>query len=230
MRPLHLRPLSATTVRTTSLSTTAAPIAAALCNLGQLNRARMKEKIHDSVLDLRAGCLSERAHTTEPAPFSKLFKEIRPLSLTSKRDKLTIKDCRPAMIHKKWLATLLVILIAIAMCMLVLRKFAREQKLYRTTFVYQVNLGLFNIAFSPHLVVTTLVAVILGLCWDGIDKPMRILQPYLSMSRRPPVTSRGAALSYKSCYWVWAAFKVASRRHWILCLATISTTLSQVRK
>ncbi|KAF2124604.1 hypothetical protein P153DRAFT_326988, partial [Dothidotthia symphoricarpi CBS 119687] len=127
-----------------------------------------------------------------------------------------------------WLTTLLIALIAIAVCMLVLRKFAREHRLYRSAFVYQVNLGLFNTSFSPHSVVTTLVAVTLGLCWDGIDKPMRTLQPYLSMSRKPTAASRGVALSYQSCYWAWAAIKAALRKQWILCLVATGTTLSQI--
>jgi hypothetical protein len=134
------------------------------------------------------------------------------------------------MLHKRWLATFLVGLGAIATCILVLRKFAREHRLYRTAFVYQVNLGLFNTSFSPHSVVAALVAVILGLCWDGIDKPMRTLQPYLSMSRKPTEALRGAALSYQSCYWAWAAVKAASRGHYVLCLVTMGTTLSQIRR
>lgn len=132
------------------------------------------------------------------------------------------------MLHKRWLATLLTALIAIAITLLVLRKLAIEKRLNRTAFVYQADLGLFDTSFPPHSAITALIAVATALSWDSIDKPMRTLQPYLSMSRGSSKAPRGVLLSYQSSYWAWAAVKASLFKHWILCLVTIGTTLSQV--
>ena len=134
------------------------------------------------------------------------------------------------MLHKRWLFALLAYLFATTVAILILRGYAREKKLSRTAFTYEVDVGLFNTTFSPHSLIATLIAVGIGLSWDGVDKPMRGLQPYLSMSRNPVAPKRGASLTYQSSYWVWAAVKAALRKHWILCLVAAGTTLSQIRK
>jgi hypothetical protein len=63
-----------------------------------------------------------------------------------------------------------------------------------------------------------------------MEKNMRLLQPYLSMTTQPRVTRRGTGLTYQSSYWVGAAFKAASNKDWLLSMVTIGTTLSQVRE
>jgi hypothetical protein len=139
-------------------------------------------------------------------------------------------DWRPSLLHKIWLSSLLLVIIAVAIAMLVLRKFADEQVLFQKSFVQQVNLSLFHASFSPHSLIATLIAVLIGLCWDSVDKAMRTLQPYLAMSKEPSEPSRGISISYESSYWIWATIKSARLRHWLLCLVTIGTTLSQIRK
>ena len=139
-------------------------------------------------------------------------------------------EWRPSMLRKTWLSALLFGLAAIVIAMLVLRKFADDGSLFQTAFVQQVNLSLFHTSFSPHSVIAALIAVTVGLCWDNIDKAMRTLQPFLTMSKDLSGPSRGIAISYQSSYWVWAAIKSARSRHWILSLVTIGTTLSQIRK
>jgi hypothetical protein len=164
------------------------------------------------------------------SPSSRALKKSRFWRRFQTADKAKRNDWRPSMLHKKWLLSLLIFLIALAISLMVLRQYGREGRLYRTAFVYQVNLGLFNTSFSPNSVVAALVAVTIGLAWDGIDKPMRTLQPYLSMSRGSSVTSRGVSLSYQASYWIWASTRAAFRRHWILSLITIGTTLTQICK
>ncbi|KAF3042745.1 hypothetical protein E8E12_009756 [Didymella heteroderae] len=147
---------------------------------------------------------------------------------SSKRKHSSRPDWRPHLLHKTWLSVLLLALIAVAITMLVLRKFADEEVLFQTAFVQQVNLSFFHATFSPHSFIATFVAVLIGLCWDSIDKAMRTLQPYLSMSKEPSEPFRGISASYVSSYWIWATIKSARSRHWLLCLVTIGTTLSQI--
>jgi hypothetical protein len=108
------------------------------------------------------------------------------------------------MLKKKWLAVFLAFLVALTVVLLVLRKYALDERLSRTAFTYQISLGLFNTTLSPHSIIATFVAVTVSLFWDSIDKPLRRLQPYLAMTREPSPISQGASLSYQTSYWIWA--------------------------
>jgi hypothetical protein len=232
-RPLNLRSDPATIAGTASLLGAASPPTATFKALVGHKQQHVQEMIGSRVYHLQGSTLLEKVPTSGAITDEKsdTFAGIRSSSPGTPRFKSSIKNhWRPSMLHKRWLVALLAGLIAIATTMLVLRKYARANKLHRTAFTYQVDLDLFNTKFSPHSVIATLIAVGIGLSWDGIDKPMRILQPYLSMSRKPVVSARGASLTYQSSYWIWAAVKAALHKHWILCMVTAGTTLSQVRK
>jgi hypothetical protein len=234
-RPLSLKTDPGTATGTTSLLGSASSITLASQASQKADRSSLLDTLGNRIFALRAGCLVEREREQSMVTSSGIG-SAKPTksgswSLTSIESRKGQKyDWRPSMLQKRWLTTLLIVLVIVATSLLVLRKLAIEQNLYRTAFVYQVDLGIFNANFSPHSVIATLIAVGIGLCWSGIDKPMRTLQPYLSMSRKSVPVSRGAGLSYQSSYLVWAAVKAASRRHWILCLVAIGMTLSQVRK
>jgi hypothetical protein len=128
------------------------------------------------------------------------------------------------------LLALLVAFVAVAVLLLVLQSFAARQMLYKSAFVYQVDLHVFKAKFSPHSLLATLVAVGLSMWWDAIDKVLRILQPFLSMSKVTTDVKLGAALSYQSSYWFQASVRAAFNKHWLLALVTLGTTLSQIRK
>lgn len=134
------------------------------------------------------------------------------------------------MLKKRFLAGYLSGLALVAVALLVLQKFASQGRLTRSFFVSEVDWKLFHTSISPASIITTLVAVFISLTWDGIDKPMRTLQPYLAMSKRPSHISQGVNLSYQSVYWAWAATKAAFQKHWILVLITTGTTLCQICK
>ena len=73
------------------------------------------------------------------------------------------------MLKKKWLLALLVLLVVLAIVLLVLRRYAMQERLYRTALTYEINLGLFNTTLSPHSIIATFVAVTVGLFWDSVD-------------------------------------------------------------
>lgn len=122
----------------------------------------------------------------------------------------------------------LFVLSILAAALAVLHSFAIKGHLYRSAFVYRLSVGSLKAQISPFSVIATLVAVSLALCWDMIDRHMRVLQPYLHMAKEPTITRRGACLSYQSSYWLWAAGKAAMNRHWLLSLITAGTTLFQI--
>jgi len=232
-RPLNLRSDPATIAGTASLFNNASLRSTTLNTLIGYERSRTQEFLGSRVYHLQDGILSEKTptleHVADRTPHETAKISEIPLSSPKSKDG-NKNDWRPSMLHKRWLLTLLATVIAIAVTMLVLRKYARENKLSQTAFTYHVNLGLFDTSFSPHSVIATLIAVCIGLSWDGIDKPLRVLQPLLTLSRKPAVSTRGASLTYQSSHWIWAATKAASRRHWVLCLVATGTTLSQIRK
>jgi hypothetical protein len=230
-RVLHLSVDPATIVGTASVLGPSSTLAKDLRNLPGGSSTEAKR------------CLETRIYSIQEAPITaitsaqarrevrshykldtitKPWKRQKPVEHTQER------DWRPSMFRKKWLTAFLAFLIALAVLLLVLRQYALDDRLNRTAFIYQISLGLFNTTLSPHSIIATFVAVIVGLFWDSIDKPLRKLQPYLSMTRGTSNISQGASLSYQTCYWIWAAIKAARRKHWVLCLVTFGTTLTQI--
>ncbi|CBX98470.1 hypothetical protein LEMA_P098790.1 [Plenodomus lingam JN3] len=140
----------------------------------------------------------------------------------------TSQDWRPTMLLSRTLVGFLIILIAITTALIVLHKVSVKGGLYRSSFVYHMSVGKLNAQISPISVTSTLLAVALALCWDSIDRSLRILQPYLSMSKGPTDVREGACLSYQSSYWLWASSRAAFNKHWLLSLVTLGTTLFQI--
>lgn len=102
--------------------------------------------------------------------------------------------------------------------------------LSRSAFVYQLDLRVFNARFSPQSVLATLLAVGVAMWWDAMDKVLRSVQPFLSMSNATVDVRHGAALSYQASYWFWASIRAAMNKHWLLSLMTFGTTLCQIRE
>ncbi|CAO2648819.1 Nn.00g097680.m01.CDS01 [Neocucurbitaria sp. VM-36] len=231
-RPLHLRTDPATIMGTTCLIDPESSFISRLRSLHANDRDGVKDDISFRTYTLKnqtiAESMSEQGAKAGSASLGKCSKEKRGWFRPSRSKKENSSDWRPLMLHKRWLVALLVALVAVGVTILVLHKYAVEEKLYQTAFVYQVDLGLFKTSLTPHSVVATLIAVTIGLTWDGIDKPMRTLQPYLGMSQKPSGAARSISLSYQSSFWVGAAVKAAMRKHWILCLIAVGTTLSQI--
>jgi hypothetical protein len=125
---------------------------------------------------------------------------------------------------------LFLVFAVLATVLLVLQDLAAKQQLYRSAFVYQVDLHVFGAKFSPHSVIATLLAVGVALWWDAIDKRLRLLQPYLAILDKLLEVRYAAATYYRSSYWLWAAAKALLNRHWLLCVVTVGTTLSQICK
>ncbi|KAH4190089.1 hypothetical protein HBI95_221750 [Parastagonospora nodorum] len=230
-RELRLEADPATIAGSTAVLRSQSSLATSLQVLSVKKRQHVNVGLDQCVYSTSTGVLAEVtpevAETSYAMPV-KSIKKGRPWRRHRGSKKITRRDWRPSMLHKQWLLTLLVVLVALATAILVLRHYSRENRLYRTAFVYQVDLGLFNASFSPHSVIAALVAVAIGLSWDGIDKPMRHLQPYLSMTRGTSAASRGVSLSYQSSYWLWVATRAALRRHWILSMIATGTTLAQI--
>jgi hypothetical protein len=129
------------------------------------------------------------------------------------------------------LASLIGYLIALQVAVLVLYHYSSQSKLYKTFFVFQATVRVLSSGtFAPYSILPTLFAVIVGLWWDTIDKTVRRLQPYLSMSSQPTRIDSGSGLSYQSSYLVWAASKAARKKHWILAMVGLGSMICKIRR
>ncbi|KAH6629098.1 hypothetical protein C7974DRAFT_312103, partial [Boeremia exigua] len=195
------------------------------------DRTEIQAKVGTQVVAVYDGTLRQQGldhgHGISSTPSASIAERRfwQPKSQVGKHPKT---DWRPSMLHKVWLACLLLSIVAIAIALLILNDFASKDALFQTAFVQQISFNAFHATFSPHAIVATLIAVIVGLCWDSIDKSMRTLQPYLALSKGPLEPSHGLSVSYQSSYWLWAAVRSARVKHWLLCLVTVGSTLSQI--
>ncbi|KAJ8110327.1 hypothetical protein OPT61_g6806 [Boeremia exigua] len=135
---------------------------------------------------------------------------------------------KPAIIKSWSICALFVAFILIGVAIIVLQNFASRQLLYRSAFIYRLDLRVFNARFSPQSVIATLLAVGVSIWWDAIDTALRTAQPFLSMSKSVTDVRYGAALSYQTSYWLWASARAVLNSHWLLSLVTFGTTLCQI--
>lgn len=148
----------------------------------------------------------------------------------NKTKKPSLQTWKPAVVKSWSMLALLVAFVLIAVAIIILQSFASRQLLYRSAFIYQLDLRAFNARFSPQSVLATLLAVGVSMWWDAIDRTLRTVQPFLSMSASTVDVRCGAALSYQASYWLWASVRAVLNSHWLLSLVTFGTTLCQVRK
>ena len=147
-----------------------------------------------------------------------------------KTKKALNRTWRPNVLRSWSIVALIFIRCLIAVAIIVVQHFASRQMLWRSAFVYQLDLRVFNARFSPQSILATLLAVGVSMWWDAMDKVLRTMQPFLSMSNSTVDVRHGAGLSYQTSYWFWTSIRAARNSHWLLTLLTFGTTLSQVRK
>lgn len=131
------------------------------------------------------------------------------------------------------LALLLLLLLAVLVTIAALYQYSRARGFYQTAFVYSIHTkfqestgGGINIAS----ILTTLLAVGVGLWWGSLDTTLRKAQPFLELARaeHPAPGWKGVSVSYISSYLLWAAWRAAKRGHWVLGILCTGTFLSQI--
>ena len=138
---------------------------------------------------------------------------------------------RPTSLKLPAMITLIIFLAATLAAASAIYAYSRGSALYQTFFVYQksVTVGSDRLGdVGPTPIITTLLAVMIGLWWGSLETNMRRLQPFIVMSKAPAALSRGAALSYQSSYSIWAALRASSKGHWLLASLSFASFLSQI--
>ncbi|TGJ79344.1 hypothetical protein E0Z10_g9420 [Xylaria hypoxylon] len=130
------------------------------------------------------------------------------------------------------LIVLVIILTTVMTTILTLYIYSQGHKLYQKAFVYTVSVSVQGVDLgdvNPASIVTTLVAVTIGLWWGSLDTNLRRAQPFLALALGPVIGSKGASISYRSSYLLWASARAARRKHWMLFLVCTGAFLSQIR-
>jgi hypothetical protein len=139
----------------------------------------------------------------------------------------------PSLLRMPALSALFAVLVAVVVGISVLYHYAETSGLYQKAFVYEVKLSILSNGVSsvaPFSMIPTLIATGIGLWWSALDDNFRRLQPFVAMSKGHPPISGGVSLSYRSSFWLWACFKSAFHKHWLLSLLTLGSSLSPVCK
>ncbi|KAI3325397.1 hypothetical protein HD806DRAFT_490219 [Xylariaceae sp. AK1471] len=113
----------------------------------------------------------------------------------------------------------------------ILYHYSKVRGLYQTFFVYSIDVSIAgqNVGqVSPASVITTLVAVVIGLWWGSFDTTLRRVQPYLALAKGPVRGYKGVAVSYRSSYLLKAAFRAMRRKHWVLFLISTGAFLAEI--
>ncbi|KAF2258991.1 hypothetical protein CC78DRAFT_503810 [Lojkania enalia] len=217
-RPLHLFVDPSTPLGVASLVASERSALGSLRPLDQSSKKQIKAALYGKEYSTLAGILHEvGSGNPQPRPYA------------SKKSRK--RDWRPTSLRLRALAALFLSIICLILGLAILKYYADRSQLYQKAFVWQASLPIFNKRIStiaPYSVIPTILAVLVGLWWDSMDKHFRSLQPYLSMSKTTPDLAHGAGLQYQTSYWIWAAFRAARNRHWLLLIITFGTTLSQV--
>ncbi|TGJ83738.1 hypothetical protein E0Z10_g5028 [Xylaria hypoxylon] len=135
-------------------------------------------------------------------------------------------------LFRPWLLALLFVFLSLTLATIAkLYQLSEIRGLYETIFVYNigVSIGGRNLgSVNPASLLTTLIAVVIGLWWGTFDTTLRKIQPYLALAKSPAPGYKGIAVSYKSSYLLWAAYRAAKRRHWVLLLVSMGAFLAQI--
>ncbi|KAJ8132678.1 hypothetical protein O1611_g940 [Lasiodiplodia mahajangana] len=148
------------------------------------------------------------------------------------QERIDLRDMEKSTVFGIWPLIVLIIMLTIVMItILTLYIYSRGHKLYQKAFVYTISVSITGVDLgdaNPASIVTTLVAVIIGLWWGSLDTNLRRAQPFLALATGPVNGFKGASISYRSSYLLWASARAARRKHWLLFLVCTGAFLSQI--
>ncbi|KAI1206168.1 uncharacterized protein F4807DRAFT_453588 [Annulohypoxylon truncatum] len=103
--------------------------------------------------------------------------------------------------------------------------------LYQTAFVYAFDISIGGVDLSnvnPASIVTTFLAVLIGLWWGALETTMRRIQPFLSLAKEPVNGDQGLMVSYISSYLLHAVWKASRRGHFVLATVCGGAFLAEI--
>ncbi|KAI1745585.1 hypothetical protein F4680DRAFT_455708 [Xylaria scruposa] len=148
------------------------------------------------------------------------------------QESMDLKSMKTSTVFGIWpLIVLIIILTIVMIVILTLYIYSQGHELYQKAFVYSVSVSVKGVDLgdvNPASIITTLVAVTIGLWWGSLDTNLRRAQPFLALATGPVNGFKGASTSYRSSYLLWASARAARRKHWLLFLVCTGAFLSQI--
>jgi hypothetical protein len=132
---------------------------------------------------------------------------------------LAADDWCPKVIRGRFLAFLMVLLVATMITLAALFGVFRYKGIYKSV-----------TALAPYSIIPTLIALSIKLWWASIDETFRRLQPFVTMAEKATPNSRGATSSYANTPLIWTAVKAAMNREFLLTVVAIGAVLTQICK
>ncbi|KAI0096015.1 hypothetical protein GGR51DRAFT_544538 [Nemania sp. FL0031] len=129
------------------------------------------------------------------------------------------------------IAMLFVVLVATLVAIAILYRLSMSRGLYQTVFVYNIDISVRGKSFgqvNPASIITTFIAIIIGLWWGSFETTLRRVQPYLALAEGPVSGDKGVAVSYRSSYLMWSSIRAMRRKHWLLFLLSTGASLSEI--
>jgi hypothetical protein len=234
-RPLNLRTDPSSTVGLSMLLHPRLARASTFKQMHQVSNKKLHSALRSETFYTLDGSLHESGSATSPT--SQSAGKMLPINtlVNSLANTISPKESgpnwQPIAIRLRTIFALGVFLILVLAAVVTLNSLSTQSRLSQLAFIYEADvskLGLSFTIFAPISIAPTLVSIVVGLWWYQLDMTLRILQPYISMSRRPTTISRGAGLTYRSKTWVGAAIKAARNKYFILFMITVGIVLCQV--
>jgi hypothetical protein len=204
-----------------------------LVALGQWDRASWKPLFIASTKETERFLQSKTYHTTP-----KLQERVRnpsPKAFDASQGVQTnesVHDWKPTTLRIPSLISLAAYLIILVIGISILYDYATGNRIYQHFFVNQVELGEIagHIAtLTPFSIVPTLLAVLLGMWWDGIQQKFCQLQPFVGMTRPKGTQWKdGPGMHYSTTNWIKSSLRAIRNRHWLLAFVIIGNILCQI--
>ncbi|KIW31793.1 uncharacterized protein PV07_03385 [Cladophialophora immunda] len=143
----------------------------------------------------------------------------------------TRSDWRPAVLRGWSGAMALLFMTTLIIAISVLYAMSKASALHETFFVYQKTYSIgkgIKANIAPYSIIPTLLAIVLKLWWGGLEGTFKRLQPYVQMARQPTKAAQGVTLSYADSVLLWASWKAAKNKHWLLGSITTGAFLIEV--
>ncbi|KAI1106361.1 hypothetical protein F4804DRAFT_330350 [Jackrogersella minutella] len=187
------------------------------------------EEIRSAVADQRYHLTSEGIHLETPG-VDDLIQNIPPEFSTNQ---IGPTHSRPqSFAFGLWLLVILTLLLSATLVVIAyLYWYSGKYGLYQTAFVYAFDISIGGVDLSnvnPASIVTTFIAVLIGLWWGALETTLRRVQPFLALAKEPVAGGEGVLVSYISSYLLLAVWKASRRRHWVLAAICMGAFLAEI--
>jgi hypothetical protein len=104
--------------------------------------------------------------------------------------------------------------------------------LHQAPFIYQMNLEILqkSTILAPYKILPTLLALGVKLWFGAVGDTLRLLQPYISIVKRPVPTTKSVLAEYVNTPLAMVTTKAINNAHWTLALVGLGALATEFRQ